>query len=51
MLDYQSVLAMNAAIGCTEHKCFAPIPGRVITDSEPKICCAPKTEANDHAVA
>ena len=36
-----SVLAENAAVECTEHECLAPVPGRVITDSEPEVSRAP----------
>jgi len=35
------MLSVQAAIGCAEQECLAPIPGRVITDSEPKISRAP----------
>jgi hypothetical protein len=44
------VLSVNAAIGRTEYERFAPIPGRVITHSEPKVSRAPQTEAHSHPV-
>jgi hypothetical protein len=47
---HESVLTVKAAIGCAEHECLPPIPGRVITDSEPKVSRAPQTEAHRHAV-
>ena len=47
---HEDVLAMKAAVGRTEHECLSPIPGCMITNSEPQVSRAPETEAHDHPI-